>query len=238
MVLRLGTTLGVPLRHVNAMLEAAGHGPVFAESDHALPAAVAEALSMLKAHHEPYPLIVVDRAYRVRDLNRGALSLIAAFLPGQLPEGAVDASALANLDLNLARWTFDPRGAQPYLVNFDEVGRALLWRIQREVLTDPADGEVRALLDELLAMPTVAPDWRDVDLAIPSDPVLVLHLRRGALDLRFLAMVTAFQAPQNVAVEELRIELWFPCDGATAEAVRGLAGPPDRVGPGVAEARD
>jgi len=75
-------------------------------------------------------------------------------------------------------------------------------------------------------MPTVAPGWRDVDLSIPSDPALVLHLRRGALDLRFLTMVTAFQAPQNVAVEELRIELWFPYDGPTAEAVRALADAP------------
>jgi len=136
-VLRLATTLGVPLRHVNTMLGAAGHEPVFAESAHALPATVVQALSLLKAHHEPYPLIVIDRAYRIRDLNRGALALLTALFPGQLP---ADASTLANLDLNLARWTFDPHGAHPYLVNFDEVGRAVLWRIQREVLADPDGG--------------------------------------------------------------------------------------------------
>jgi transcriptional regulator with XRE-family HTH domain len=224
MVLRLATALGVSLHHVNAMLKAAGHEPRFPESAHELPATVVQALSMLKAHQEPYPLIVIDGAYRIRDLNRGALAMLTALLPGRLPEGELDASALAKLNLNLARWTFDPDLAQPYVVNFDEVGRALLWRIQREVLTDPDDGEIRELLDELLAMPTVAPDWRDVNLAIPSEPALVLHLRRGALDVRFLAMATAFQAPQNVSVEKLRIELWIPYDGATAEAVRALAG--------------
>lgn len=224
MVRRLGTTLGVPLRHINAMLEAAGHEPVFAESAEALPATVVQALAMLKAHQEPYPLIVLDRTYRVRDLNQAALTMLAAVLPERLPKGAVEASTLANMTLNLARWSFDPHGAQPYLVNFNEVGRALLWRIQREVLTDPDDGELRTLLDDLLAMPTVPPDWRDVDLSIPSDPALVLHIRRGALDLRFLTMVTAFQAPNNVAVEELRIEAWFPYDAPTAEAMRRLAG--------------
>lgn len=223
MVVRLGTTLGVPLRHVNAMLQAAGHPPTFEESLDVLPSAVMHALSLLKAHQEPYPLIVIDHAYRIRDLNRGALALLDAVLPGHLPKDGLDAAALRKLDLNLARWTFDPHGAQPYLVNFDEVGRALLWRIQREVLADPDDGALRCLLDELLAMPTVAADWREVDLAIASDPALVVHVRRDALDLRFLTMVTAFQAPQNVAVEELRVELWFPYDGATAEALRALA---------------
>jgi len=226
MVLRLATALGVPLRHVNAMLEAAGHEPAFEESADSLPAAVVQALALLKAHQEPYPLIVIDRAYRVRDLNRGAQALLAALLPGQVPQGELDPAAWARLDLNLARLTFDPRGAQPAMVNFDEVGRALLWRIQRELLSDPDDGELRALLDELLAMPTVAPGWRDVDLSIPSDPVLVVHLRRGDVELRFVTMVTAFQAPQNVVVEELRVELWFPSDDATARVVRGLAGAP------------
>ena len=57
---------------------------------------------------------------------------------------------------------------------------------------------------------------------MPSDPALVLHLRRDGLDLRFLTTVTAFQAPQNVAVEHLRIEQWFPYDEATAAACRAM----------------
>ena len=92
-----------------------------------------------------------------------------------------------------------------------------------EVLADPDNGEMQTLLDDLLAMPTVNPEWRQVDLSVPSDPALVLHLRRDGLDLRFLTMVTAFQAPQNVAVEHLRIETWFPYDDATAARCRELA---------------
>jgi hypothetical protein len=120
--------------------------------------------------------------------------------------------------------TFDPEGAQPHLVNFDQVGPQLLWRIQREVLEDPDDGEMQSLLDELLAMPTVEADWRQVDLSVPSDPALVLHLEVGGQHLRFLTMVTAFQAPQNVVVEQLRIETWFPYDDETAEVCRRWAG--------------
>ena len=220
MVLQLATSLGVPLRQVNAMLRAAGHDAIYDESDDAVPASVVESLTLLKEHHEPFPLVVLDRTYAVRDLNRAALVVLGAILGDAAADGAAHANGRGP---NLARLTFDPNGARPYLVNFDEVGRHLLWRIQREVLADPDDGEMRDLLDDLLAMPTVDPDWRHVDFLVPSDPALVLHLRRGDLELRFLTMVTAFQAPQNVAVEHLRIETWFPYHDDTAEACRRLS---------------
>jgi transcriptional regulator with XRE-family HTH domain len=223
MVLLLGTTLGVPLRQVNTMLVAAGHDAVYDESTDELPAPVDEALELCKRHHEPFPLVVIDPTYRVLDLNRGAVAVIGALLGLPPLDAHPDRDQIAALGLNLARLTFDPAGAQPYLVNFDDIGRQLLWRIQREVLADPDDGEMQQLLDELHAMPTVDPHWRQVDLRVPSDPALVLHLRHGTDELRFLTTVTAFQAPQNVAVEHLRIETWFPCDPATAAACRAIA---------------
>lgn len=217
MVLRLATALDVPLRHVNAMLQSAGHEPVYPEpaAGQGLPPEIAEALRMMKAHHEPFPLIVVDRVYDVVDFNRGAWNVLGALASGVDGGG----SSVGNL----ARLTFDPR-VRDKLVNFDEVGRALLWRLQREVLADRDDGPLRAVLDGILAMPTVDADWRQVDLSVPSSPVIVVQLRVGDRELRFLTMVTAFQAPQTVMLDELRIETWFPCDGETAEACRELAG--------------
>jgi transcriptional regulator with XRE-family HTH domain len=222
MVVQLAVAMGVPLRQVNAMLRAAGHDPVYDEDEESLPASVVAALSLLKDHHEPYPVIVLDRTYRVRDLNRAAHALLGTVLATGTAGVGDEPGRADPAELNLARVTFDPAGARPSLVNFETVGRHLLWRIQREVLADPDDDELRDLLDELLAMPTVDPGWRQVDLAVASDPALVLHLRGGGLDLRFLAMMTAFQAPQNVAVEHLRIETWFPVDPATADACRVL----------------
>ena len=219
MVLRLGTALGAPLRQVNLMLTAAGHQAVYDESAEQLPAPVAEALELLKAHQEPYPLVIVDRSYTVLDLNRAGMVVLQAVL-GHDPTATL---ASGGPGLNLALLTFDPAGAHPFIVNFEEVGRQLLWRIQREVLADPDDGRLQAVLDQLLALPTIAADWREVDLAQPSDPAMVLYLRAGSLDLRFLTTITAFQAPQNVAVEELRIEQWFPYDAATATVCRELA---------------
>ena len=219
MVLRLGATLGVPLRHVNHMLQASGHDPVFDDSSEALPVAITGALELLKDHQEPYPLIVMDRSYTVRDLNSGAVTLLAMILGD---EAAVRDAVQEGL--NLARFTFDPAGAHPYVVNIDEVGRDLLWRIQREALADPDDVLLREVLDDVLAMPTVAPGWRDVDLSVMAEPTLVVHLRAGDVDLRFITLVTAFQAPQNAAVEELAVEAWFPADEDTAALMRALAG--------------
>ncbi|HJK97724.1 MAG TPA: helix-turn-helix transcriptional regulator [Polyangiaceae bacterium LLY-WYZ-14_1] len=222
MVVRLATALDLPLRHVNTMLEAAGHPPLYPEMDPgpkgiaALPAPIVEALTLMKQHHEPFPLVVVDRLYRVLDLNRAAQALFYGILSD--PAGAVAE------ELNLLTLTFDPEGARPAIVNFPEVGRALLWRLQREVLADPNDRSLRELLDQVLAMSTVSDDWREADLSVPSSPTLVLHLRAGELDLRFLTMITAFQAPQTVLLDELRIETWFPADTATGEACRMLAG--------------
>lgn len=163
-------------------------------------------------------MIVMDRAYTVRDLNQGALALLSALQGGHHAGGAGVAAGF-----NLARFTFDPEGAYPYIVNIDEVGRDLLWRLQREVLADPADGLLRGLLDDVLAMPTVNPGWRALDLSVPADPALVVHLRAGDIDLRFITVVTAFQAPQNAAVEDITIEAWFPVDDTTADAMRALA---------------
>lgn len=223
MVLRLATALDVPLRHVDAMLAAAGHDAVDDDPrpDDALPPSIAHAVATMARHHEPFPLVVVDRTYRVLEANAGARAVIG---------GALADPVVATADgLDLARVTFDPAGARDAVRNFEEVGRALLWRIQREVLAEPDDGPLAALLDELLAMPTVAEDWRRVDLAAPSPPALEIHLLVHGRELRFLTTVTAFQAPQAVLVDELRIETWFPVDDATAEQCAALVDGADRL---------
>ena len=216
MVMRLAAALDIPLRHVNSMLQAAGHAPVYPEASKGqrLPDEITGALKLMKEHHEPFPLVVMNRLYDVVDINAGAMALFGAAVPNLSLAGG----------LNLARLTFDPSGAQPVLVNFDELGRDLLWRLQREVLADPSDRALRELLDEVLAMPTVADDWRTADLTVPSSPTLLVHMRAGDHELKFVTTVTSFQAPQAVTLDELRIETWYPADPETAERCLELSG--------------
>ncbi len=219
MVLRLGATLGVPLRHVNAMLRAAGHEAVYDDDREVLPPSVQQALDLLKSHQEPYPLIVMDRAYTVRDLNQGAVTLLAALV------GDADAVLPAVADgLNLARFTFDPAGRAP-------VRRQHRRGRPRPALAPAARGAGRpgrraaarrARRRARHARRSTRAGARSTCRCRPSPP-LVVHLRAGDLDLRFITMVTAFQAPQNAAVEDLAIEAWFPADDATAELMRSMA---------------
>ncbi len=215
MVLRLCATLDVPLRQANAMLRASGHPPAYPEpgARGAMPPEVEQAIALLKTHQEPFPVMIIDRAYVLMDLNQSARRLLSLVMGEVDPVGT-----------NMARLTFDPEGAHPAIVNFDEVGRALLWRIQREVLADPDHRPLRELFESLTEMPTVGDDWRQADLGTPSPPVIGVHLRAGDIELRFVTVITAFQAPQTVLLDELRIETWFPADAASAEICRRLAG--------------
>lgn len=216
MVLRLASALDVPLRHRNAMLRAAGHEPVYPEPSvgEALPSSVRHAIDVLKSHHEPFPLIVIDRSYRVLDTNESAAMLLGSLLP--------QAGDLAGGLTNLARVTFDPAAGRTLIVNFDEVGRELLWRIQREVLADPDDGPLRELLEDVLAMGTVADDWRRIDPTAASTPTVELQVRVGEQTWSFTVLVTVLQAPLAVVLDELRIEMWIPNDQVTAEGCRAL----------------
>ena len=62
--------------------------------------------------------------------------------------------------------------------------------------------------------------WRQPDFSIPSEPTLTLRFQRNDLKLAFLTTLTVFNAPQNVTLEELCVESYFPVDDATAEACK------------------
>jgi hypothetical protein len=55
-----------------------------------------------------------------------------------------------------------------------------------------------------------------------SDPVLAFRIARDGRELAFLSTVTHFDAPQNVTLEELKIEAFYPLDDATAHACEAL----------------
>src|SRR5262245_65650975 len=71
MVLRLGGTLGLSLRDQNALLRAAGFEAEFAEpglSD-GMPESVTRAITRMLVQQEPFPMVVLDRCYTVRERN-------------------------------------------------------------------------------------------------------------------------------------------------------------------------
>ncbi|MEM1414209.1 MAG: helix-turn-helix transcriptional regulator [Myxococcota bacterium] len=213
MVLVLGAKLDLPLREQNAFFEAAGFAPPFPEPsvDGELDPPIAFALERMFAHHEPYPMVAMNRRYDILRHNHGFAKLIA-------PLGA---EALSK-PLNAFHMLFDPALARPLVVDWPRTARALLSRLHRESLHRPKDPSLASLLEEMLAYPDVPAEWRQPDFATASLPTFSLGLRWGGATLRLLTTVTAFSAPGNVTLEELQIEAYFPLDEATERTFESM----------------
>jgi len=215
MVLRLASNLDVPLRDQNSMLVAAGFGAEFAEPslEQGLSPAIESALGRMLEQQEPFPLVVMDRCYNALRTNRAALSLLGQFVRNPTRLGTPP---------NMLRLLFDPELARPFIVEWERVARALLSRAHREALAHPGDGSLAALVRSLFEYPDVPESFRQPDFSSPSEPTLAFRVRRDDLELAFLTTVTVFNAPQNVTLDELRIESYFPLDEATARACERL----------------
>jgi transcriptional regulator with XRE-family HTH domain len=215
MALRLCATLDLPLRDQNDVLRAAGFDAQFPESDAsgALPPAIERAVERIFAHHGPFPITLLDRRYDAVRVNEAGSRLLARLI--------ADPGALGPR-VNPIALLFDPRLARPFVVDWEAVARPIVARLHREVLLRPNEPDRAALLRSLFEYPGVPTSWSHPDFAVPSEPVLSLRLRRDDLDLAFLTTITCFNAPQNVTVEELRIESYFPLDEATERSCRRL----------------
>jgi len=226
MVLRLAAALDVPLRQQNALLLAAGFAPVWRESDLTAPelATVNHALDHMLAQQEPFPAIVVDRRWNLLRANAGAERL-TAFLTGPSPVPASTGT------VNIAEWLMSP-GLRPLLVNWQDVAIHFLRGFQADAITDGTQ-ETADLLQRLLAYPGV-PDLSHVPaLEEPPSPVLAMHFRKGQITLRLFTTIATLGTPQDVTVQELRIECFFPADEATSQIFKDWAAHEPRE-PGIA----
>ncbi len=215
MVLRLGAALQLSLRDQNALLSAAGLDEVYTEPDprSGLSDPVARALERMLAGHEPFPMVVMDRHYNVLRTNRGAEVLFARIIAEP---------AAVTPPLNLLRAVFDRKLARRFIEDWERIARLLISRLYRESLERPSDEGLVELIDELLSFPDVPAEWRQPEFAVESEPVVAVSFARDDLRLSFLTTVTVFNAPQNVTLEELRIESYFPLDDATSELCTSL----------------
>ena len=113
MVLHLADTLNVPLREQNGLLLAAGYAPVFRESALDAPEirAVRVALEAMLAKHEPYPAVVMNRAWDILITNAAATRFFAHLL-GDTP---------APSPAKVVRLMFDPSLLRPCVTNWAAV---------------------------------------------------------------------------------------------------------------------
>ncbi len=216
MVLRLMAVLQVPLRDQNQALRAAGLEARFAEPalDEISPE-VEQALAQMMAQHEPFPLTVLTADSVIVRRNRAADVLFGAFLaePAALPE-----------PLDMFALLFEPRLMRPFVIEWESLARGMVSRLHRENLQGGGDPRLHALLERVFSYPGVPAAWRHPDFSSEAQPTLTIRLARGELRVGFLVAVTGFSAPQQVTLDELRIESCFPLDEETREQCARLTG--------------
>ncbi len=216
MVSRLAEALEIPLRERNTLFIAAGYAPVYRETGLASPemGQVRRAIEFILHQQEPYPAFVLSRHWDLLMANQ-ASSRVFGFLRGGVRGHS-----------NIMRSVFAPDGIRPLISNWEEVGGDLIRHLHNDVAAAPSDTVARDLLREVLGYPGVPPRWGTRELGAQTPPLLTAVYRKGDLTLRFFSTISTFGTPQDVTLEELRIECSFPADEATAKTCRELAGSP------------
>jgi transcriptional regulator with XRE-family HTH domain len=212
LLLRVADQLQIPLRERNHLLLAAGHAPEFPERPLEDPelAPVREALDRILAVHEPYPAVVFDRGW----------NLVATNAPMSALPGLVEVDeALLEPPVNLLRLGFHPRGLAPLIVNLGAWREHFLERLARQIAITGDDG-LRPLMEEVAAYPV--PEGENAGAADTGGGGILgpVRLRAPTGELSFFGMFAGFDTPFEVNTSELAIELLFPADQTTAEAVR------------------
>lgn len=213
MVLRLAEALQVPLREHNSLLLAAGYAPLYRHTSLDAPAleVARRAVELLMTQLEPSPVLVVDRYWNTLRMNAGAKRFLALF-PG-CDSGAPH---------NGVRLVFQPHGLRPFIENWEVVAARIIRRVHHEAAANPSDETMKRFLEELLAYPDVPSRWRMPDFSGGPPPFVTINYRWNNSTLRLFSALTAFGTPQDVALQELRIESFFPADEATRTLLNRL----------------
>lgn len=214
MVVQLAEALDLALEARNRLLAAAGFASLYPrrklDADAMKP--VRAALERMLAVHEPFPAMVVDRAWNLVMCNRSLPKMFDLL-------GGMEAMAARVGGSNMLRMTLHPEGLRPYILNFEDTASHLLARSAHEALENPALDE---LLKEVLRYPGLPGRGRNVDFSIPMLPVLPMRVGLGGAELSLFTTLTSFGTPLDVTADELRIENLFPADAQTEALMRRL----------------
>jgi MmyB-like transcription regulator ligand binding domain len=139
--------------------------------------------------------------------NAGATRLVSACF-----DDAMLRSLSRDGALNLMRVMFEPSQMQPRIRNWHMVGARLLARLRNEARGDPTSPSM-ALLREL---------GPSVDGGLGAEahdrlelPIVPVELGVGGATLKLFNTITTFGTPQDVGLQELRIEMSYPMDAET-----------------------
>ncbi|THV25107.1 helix-turn-helix transcriptional regulator [Peteryoungia ipomoeae] len=207
MVLKLGEALDMPLAARNLMLDAAGFSGQFSakplDSDAMAP--VRAAIRHMIDGHAPFPALVFDRHWVVIDANRPAEALLSLL-------------GLERGDSLLQVLTKPGRGAE-LVENWAELAGHLVGRLRLEsahVGGDPVLELASVRLAEDPALDGYQPRSE-------APPVLPIRLRMGGGVYALFSTITQFGTASDIALSDIKIEMFFPADADAESLFRGAA---------------
>jgi len=208
MLIRLMAPLSLQIREQHEIMRAAGfESGAGSGEDNQYPAPIEWAITRMMEKHEPFPLTVLSGDYAILRANDSARRLFGMYLS--------DAGKLPDVP-NMYSLIFDPRLARPFVENWSEVAEHMLARLMHECIARPTDKRLQTLRKQISRFPGLEKAWQQPDFGDRPEATLVIRLQRGGFTAKFLTTLTLFSAPWTIALEELRIESYFPLDEATA----------------------
>jgi transcriptional regulator with XRE-family HTH domain len=210
--------LQAPMALRNAALLQAGYAPVFTEaplsSDLLAPAH--DALLALLSAHEPMPALVLDAAWNVIHMNRGAQWLAGMLMPELVP--ALIAQLQPGQRLNMLDLLCHPQGLASKMLNLAEVGPSLLAHLRDDATVVP---ELRPRVEAYAGLLKSSLGTQALHQGFPrqSAPVLTTRLASTFGELSFFSMFSTFGTPQDITLASLRVEHMFAANEPTRQVL-------------------
>ncbi len=202
MVGRLGDALRLPLAARNRLLTLAGFASRYPGRawDVAEMAPIRAAMHHSLERHAPYPALAVDRLWSVVAMNAPARTMFGTL-------GIGEGGSL--LDLMVS-------GILPPLIeNWPAVAHHAAQRLRTESAAQGGVARLDAVADTLAAVPGAG--------QTVLGPVVPTIYRLGAVRLSLFAIIAQFGTPEDMTIDDVKIEFYFPADTATDVALRAMA---------------
>ncbi|MEO0918246.1 MAG: helix-turn-helix transcriptional regulator [Pseudomonadota bacterium] len=201
MIVHLCEVLDMPVDVRNQMMKAAGFAPRYTSTplDDTAMAPIRQAIAHMLDRHAPYPGLVLDRDWNAVKLNAPARMLFAAL-------GLAEGDCLLDL-------ITDP--IMPSVVeNWPEVAHHTMLRLRAESLA--AGGVPR-----LDAAVSLLSDVAQGSVPAANTPTIPTIYRMGDQRLSLFGTIAHFSSVNDETLADLKAELFYPADEATAAWLRG-----------------
>ena len=201
MVLRLSEALHMPLDARNHLLTEAGFAARYGEQkwSHGEMAPISNAIERMLANHMPYPGMAVDRMWRIVKTNKTAEMLFGKF-------GMNIGDSIVELLMS---------DIMPVVVeNWSEVSQAAAARLRVESLSQGGVPEFDQAASYLSKFST--------EIERAKSPVIPTIISFGDMRLSMFATIAQIGTPKDVVLDDLKVELYFPLDEATAVSFEAM----------------